>query len=223
MRGSSRTRPAKPALSRDSIVAAALDLVDEFGTDAVTMRRVATAVDTSPGALYVYVADRRELMALVHDRAVAEVELPSDADGTWRIRLELLVQRTVDALAAHADIAVVGLKDLVPGPHSLRVIEEILRLLRMGGVDDEACAWAVDLFGQYIASSALEIGTWRRQQSHDAPAAWLDLVRHGLPADDYPTMHALAPLLISGEASSRAAWKLRVLIEGILARPGVGD
>jgi hypothetical protein len=47
------------------------------------MRRVATAVDTLPGALYVYVSDRRELRALVHDRAVADVELPSDIGGTW--------------------------------------------------------------------------------------------------------------------------------------------
>jgi AcrR family transcriptional regulator len=213
MRGSPRTRPAKPALSRDSIVAAALDLVDEFGSDAVTMRRVATAVDTSPGALYVYVSDRRELMALVHDRAVADVELPTDADGPWRTRLELLVQRTVDALAAHADIAAVGLKDLVPGPHSLRIIEEILRLLRMGGVDDKACAWAVDLFGQYIASSALEGGG----RSRAAPP------HHGVSAADHPTMHALAPLLTSGDPAARAAWKLRVLVDGILVQPPSGE
>jgi hypothetical protein len=49
----------------------------------VTTRRVATAVDTLPGALHVYVSDRRELMALVHERAVADAELPSDVGGTW--------------------------------------------------------------------------------------------------------------------------------------------
>ncbi|WP_433272227.1 TetR/AcrR family transcriptional regulator [Actinosynnema sp. CS-041913] len=221
MPGSPRTRPAKPALSRESIVAAALDLVDEFGSDAVTMRRVANAVDTAPASLYVYVADRRELMALAHDLAVADVALPADADGDWRTRLELLVKRVVDALAAHGDIAAVGLRDLMAGPNSLRIIEEILRLLRAGGVADEARAWAVDLFGQYIASSALEESSHRARQAgqpSDALAARLDAVYTTLPVEDYPAIRALAPLLTSGDATSRAAWKLRVLIDGILAQ-----
>jgi AcrR family transcriptional regulator len=203
MHGSPRTRPAKPALSQESIVAAALALVDELGSDAVTMRRVATAVDTAPASLYVYVADRNELMALAHDLAVAGIDLPTDADGDWRARLELLIQRVVNALSAHADIASIGRTNLTTGPNSLRIIEEILRLLRLGGVADTACAWAVDLFGQYIASSALEHAT-------QPPA---------LPTEGYPTIRALAPLLASGDSTSRGAWKLRVIIDGILAQP----
>jgi AcrR family transcriptional regulator len=203
MPGSPRTRPAKPALSQESIVAAALALVDEFGSDAVTMRRVATAVDTAPASLYVYVADRNELMALAHDLAVTGIDLPTDADGDWRARLELLIQRVVNALSAHADIASIGRTNLATGPNSLRIIEEILRLLRLGGVADNACAWAVDLFGQYIASSALEHAT-------QPPV---------LPTEGYPTIRALAPLLTSGDSASREAWKLRVIIDGILAQP----
>jgi AcrR family transcriptional regulator len=218
MPGSPRTRPAKPALSRESIVAAALDLVDELGSAAVSMRRVATAVDTAPASLYVYVADRNELMVLAHDLAVAGVDLPTDADGNWRTRLELLVERAVDALAAHCDIAAVGLTDFVPGPNSLRITEEMLRLLRVGGVPDEACAWAVDLFGQYIASSALEEAAWRREQPANAVAAQLDAVHAALPVDDYPTIRALGSLLTSGDSAARATWKLRVLIDGILAQ-----
>ncbi|MGW3959141.1 TetR/AcrR family transcriptional regulator [Amycolatopsis sp. NPDC005003] len=218
MPGSPRTRPAKPALSRESIVAAALDLVDELGSAAVSMRRVATAVDTAPASLYVYVADRQELMALAHDLAVAGVDLPADADGNWRTRLELLVERTVSALAAHGDIASVGLTHLTPGPNSLRITEEMLRLLRVGGVPDEACAWAADLFGQYIASSALEEATWRRERRPGSVTVRLDAVHTALSDEDYPTIRALVPLLTSGDSASRATWKLRVLIDGILAQ-----
>jgi AcrR family transcriptional regulator len=203
-------------------VSAALDLVDELGAEAVTMRRVAVAVDTAPASLYVYVADRRELIALAHDRAVAGVDLPTDTDGDWRARLELLVLRTVDALAAHRDIAAVGRAQLVTGPHSLRITEEILRLLRAGGVADEACAWAIDLFGQHIASSALENATSDQHPADaepaDAVSARLDDLHSTLPEEDFPTIRALSPLLTSGDAASRAAWKLRVLIDGILAQ-----
>lgn len=200
-----RTRPAKPALSRDAIVAAVLAIVDEGGCAAVTMRRVAHALDTAPASLYVYVADRRELMHLAHDLAVADVDLPGAADGDWRARLELLVRRTVDALAAHADIAAVGLTGAALGPNGLRIVEEMLRLLRSGGISDESCAWAVDLLGQFVASTALEDGTGVRISAFDA-----------LP-DEYPTLRELAPLLVSGSQGERVRWKLRVLVDGLLA------
>jgi len=57
-----RTRPAKAPLSQEAVVGAALALVDEAGCAAVTMRRVAQVLDTGPASLYVYVADRDELM-----------------------------------------------------------------------------------------------------------------------------------------------------------------
>ena len=67
-----RTRPAKTALSREAVVAAALRVVDDVGYDAASMRRVAAELETGPASLYVYVDDRRELMEAVHDLALAE-------------------------------------------------------------------------------------------------------------------------------------------------------
>jgi AcrR family transcriptional regulator len=45
---SRRDRPAKPALSREAIVDAGLAIVREEGIDALTMRRLAQALDTGP-------------------------------------------------------------------------------------------------------------------------------------------------------------------------------
>ncbi|MFE3143318.1 TetR/AcrR family transcriptional regulator [Streptomyces scopuliridis] len=224
-----RTRSAKTTLSLDAIVAATLTLVDELGCEAVSMRRVSQAVQTGPASLYVYVPDRGALLALAHDLAVADVRLPTEADGDWRARLELLVDRAVTALAAHNDIATVGMTGALPGPHILRITEELLRLLRTGGISDAACAWAADLIGQYIASSALEEAMWSRaRRSQERPggssagaeeafAARLDALYRSLPAERYPTIRALTPLLTGGDGATRAAWKLRVLIDGLLA------
>ena len=68
---SRRDRPAKPALSREAIVDAALAIVREEGIDALTMRRLAQALDTGPASLYVYVANRDELWDLLFDAALA--------------------------------------------------------------------------------------------------------------------------------------------------------
>lgn len=216
-RDNPRTRPAKSPLSRSAVIGAALTLVDELGSAAVTMRRVAQVLDTGPASLYAYVADRDELMAQVYDLALGEVELP--ADGDWRARLETLTGRVITALSGHDDIALVALTGVQTGPNALRVMEETLRLLREAGVEDAKCAWAADLIDQYIVSSALERAGWLRAQRGDEVAAGsaLDEIFGALPAAEFPTLHALSGQLTSaGNGEERAAWKLRVIIDGLL-------
>jgi AcrR family transcriptional regulator len=48
---SRRSRPAKPPLSREAIVATAVILLHTEGLERLTMRRLATALDTGAGSL----------------------------------------------------------------------------------------------------------------------------------------------------------------------------
>lgn len=52
-------------LTRDAIVTAALDIVDQYGLADMTMRRVASRLGVAPGALYWHVANKQELIAAV--------------------------------------------------------------------------------------------------------------------------------------------------------------
>jgi len=81
---SRRERPAKPPLSRDAIVAAALEIARTEGIEALSMRRVAQALDTGAASLYVYVADRDELHALVFDAAIGTIEIEPTDPARWR-------------------------------------------------------------------------------------------------------------------------------------------
>src|SRR5580693_6527230 len=90
--GSRRERPAKPALTRAGIVAAALAVMRAEGLDRVTMRRLAQELDTGAASLYVYVSNTAELHAAVLDELLGELDLSpatvgSEADGDWRDRL----------------------------------------------------------------------------------------------------------------------------------------
>ena len=77
-------RAAAP-LSLDAIVDVALRIVDEEGTEAVSMRRVAAEFDTGPASLYAYVANKDELLRLVLDRIIDEIAVrrPGDLAGAW--------------------------------------------------------------------------------------------------------------------------------------------
>ena len=234
VRDTPRTRPAKAPLSREAVVAAALTLVDDVGYGAVTMRRVAQALETGPASLYVYVADRDELMAEVYDLALAGVHLPGPADGDWRARLELLVSRVISTLGSHDDIALVAVTRVPTGPHALRILEATMTLLRAGGIEDNICSWAADLLDQYVTSSALELAARLRDQRalaaaegaaeateeamSEAARSELDAVYGNLPADTYPTIHALRPAMTAGRNShAYATWKLSVIIDGLLS------
>src|SRR3954453_6073069 len=90
---SRRNRPAKPPLSRDAIVAAALEIARTEGVDALSMRHVAQALDTGPASLYVYVANRAELHALLFDAAAGTVGVDPTDPARWREQLLDLVTR----------------------------------------------------------------------------------------------------------------------------------
>jgi AcrR family transcriptional regulator len=76
---------AKP--TKDRITVAARRLLDRGGSDAVTMRRVASAIGVTPMALYRHVANRDDLLNAVADAGfedvtarIANVSLPASPE-----------------------------------------------------------------------------------------------------------------------------------------------
>jgi len=59
----------------DAVVDAALAILTSDGLEAVTMRRVAAALDTGAASLYVYVSGREGLLLAMLDRVTATIEL----------------------------------------------------------------------------------------------------------------------------------------------------
>src|SRR3954465_15396470 len=72
---SARERPARPALSREAVVEAGLKVLQAEGPDGVPIRCVATELDTGAASLYVYVANRDELLDLMLDRVVSKLPI----------------------------------------------------------------------------------------------------------------------------------------------------
>ena len=59
---------------------AALEIVDEVGTDAFSMRLLADRLGSGTATLYRHLAGKDELMAYVVDRILGEVDVETDAD-----------------------------------------------------------------------------------------------------------------------------------------------
>src|ERR1700722_15368538 len=110
-RRSTRDRPAKAPLSEEAVVDAALAILQSEGLEAVTMRRVALALDTGAASLYVYVDGRDGLFRAMLDRVTATIELESPDPSRWRAQVHALLARMHRALATHPGIAAMTLGD----------------------------------------------------------------------------------------------------------------
>ncbi|QCX81722.1 hypothetical protein C9F11_40710 [Streptomyces sp. YIM 121038] len=213
---SRRARPAKAPLSRDVIVRTGLRILDRDGLDALTMRRVAKELDTGPASLYVYVAHRDDLMAAMLDEALGQVRPPGE--GTWREQLRALIAAAVEAMSRHEGLAAVALGAIPTGDNVLLVLDRMLALLKDGGLDDNAAAWAVDLLWLHTAAAATEESAYRTKGSdEESTIAAADRRYAALPADRYPMITSLRQALFS--PGDRDTWALEVLINGILHTP----
>src|SRR6186997_2079432 len=85
--GGTRRGP-RQGLTVDRIAAAAVELADAEGVQAVTMRRVAQALGVAPMSLYTYVPGKAELLDLMLDTVYAEMARTDLSDKPWRIRVE---------------------------------------------------------------------------------------------------------------------------------------
>ncbi|GAA2372570.1 TetR/AcrR family transcriptional regulator C-terminal domain-containing protein [Dactylosporangium salmoneum] len=114
-------------LNRAKVLQAAIELADEGGFDALTMRRLATQLGVVPMALYKHVSDKDELLDGMVDLVFAEVEMPDGGD--WRAALHTRCSSMRRALLRHP-WAVGRMETGTPGPENLRHHNAVMRCLR---------------------------------------------------------------------------------------------
>jgi AcrR family transcriptional regulator len=218
MRISPRSQPAKPALSKEAVLNAGLRVLHERGIDAVTMRAVAAELDTGAASLYVYVANRQELLDEMFDLVTGQIDLGEEPDPKrWREQLEGLLTRILKTMESYSGIARVPLANVPTGPNASRVADRVIALLRAGGIDDRSIAWFVDIIFLFINATAYETAIYVEEgiaeehvdQEIAAGFSRLDQAR-------YPNLFSMLNLLTSGSGDERFRFGLQLMIEGLL-------
>ena len=219
---STRDRPAKAPLGEDVVVDTALAILKSEGLDAVTMRRVAVALDTGPASLYVYVSGREGLMRAMLNRVIATVELETPDPSRWREQLHELMMRVHDALVAYPGIAGMTLADPPTTEAILHLVENLLGILLAAGLGSQDAAWACDIF-ILLATAAAREDDVRHAQGHSEEERQekvneLYQAFAGLPTDRFPILAAHATQMVAGDGQERFRYAVDVAIDGMLAR-----
>ena len=129
-----QTEPRIP-LSRERVLQAAIELADEGGIEALTMRKLARALGVEAMSLYNHVANKGDLVDGIVDLVISEVELPASAE-TWDVAVREYAIAAREAFLRHpwACSPMMGLGS-TGAPHEprLRYMEWLLRSLREAG------------------------------------------------------------------------------------------
>jgi AcrR family transcriptional regulator len=179
------TTRRKP-LSRERILAAALELVDEQGIDALSMRKLGQSLGYEAMSLYNHVANKDDLLDGILDLVLAEMEPPDPAGGLPAIRASALSAH--EALKRHPWAA--GML-LAPGhvrPARIEAMDALLAALRNAGFSPETTYHAYHVLDAHIIGFSLWAST-----HGSIPADVQDDVRGFLdrmiPVETYPYLH----------------------------------
>ncbi|MFB6615041.1 TetR/AcrR family transcriptional regulator C-terminal domain-containing protein [Streptomyces sp. NPDC085524] len=207
-----RRRPRAGGLTLDRIAAAALELADRDGLEALTMRSLGEHLQVRHTSLYRHVASREELLIETVDHMLGEIRLPS-LDGDWRVGVEQGAREFRRVLTAHPALVPALTSGQLLGPNALRAREHALgQLLTAGWAPRTAVHVYLTVTHFVIGSAVLDTGGAARTGPQRAAMSALFA---GLPPQTHPVVRRHADLLNSPDGLDEFAFGLRVLLSGL--------
>ncbi len=213
--------PARTRLSTERVLAAALQLLDAEGAEALTMRRLAQALDREPMTLYRYARNKSALVDGVVQLVLDELDIdPAAADWRGELRtlatdfrrLALAHPHVVPLLATRPPATPLGLHP----PGTLRPLENFLQLLINAGFTRTDALVAYRVFFGFLHGHILS----ELQESVENPAETEDLLRlslHRLDPEEFPQLRALATALTDYDGATQLHQGVETMITGLHA------
>jgi AcrR family transcriptional regulator len=210
----------KQPITVDVIISTAFGIVETQGYGALTMRRLAAALDTGPSSLYAHVVNKEDLDELLIGRLCAGVSLPGPDPATWRQQLIGVCTQLRDQYLRYPGISQAAFAAASSNLDTLRVSEGMLAILLAGGTDPQAAAWAIDALTLYVNAYTLEISLVNRQGGGDGDGSWVvsrdELMRRfaALPGT-FPWTKRYAAELTAGTTHDRFDFTIGLMIDGL--------
>lgn len=214
-------RPGRPKvgaeiLSRERILATALHLVDSEGVEALSMRRLATALGVDPMAIYRHLPDKAAVIAGMVELVFGEFQVPTVVEGDWQSQVRAFAAAYRALVQAHPALIVYLITHIeVSAPAVLAVGEYLASALSQAGLAPLQVVTASNLIIDFLNGYALgeSSGSMGKPGEYDNIYTLLDT----LPADRYPTMRALYGELDEATLQANAARELELILAGITA------
>ena len=206
-------RVPRGTLNRDRIVEAALELIDDAGTDALSMPRLARHLGVGVMSLYTHIDNKDDLLDAIVQRVL--VSLPPLAGDGWDERIRSHFAALRDAFLAHPGLGTVFTTKNVATRAVLDLLEANLSELTAAGIPgDEAVQLYYAMLTYTLGFVAWELPRTQALPPDEYASRWQTAIDTTSTAT-HPTLHRLAADLRSVASPSQYDDGLRRLTRSI--------
>ena len=190
-------------LDREFILTGALDIIDTHGAEALTMRSLASHLESGTTTLYRHFPNRAALIAAVIDRVISEVDVSDTAatTGTWQQVCKSLAQRLFDALAAHRNLGSLLAENPPVGQATEAGRELFLAFLLREGFTPDTAGRLYAFLSHYVRGFAIQLSAHSNNQQPQAatPVTLADTDPTRFPATATTAASGALPMTLAEE------------------------
>lgn len=216
-----RRRGPKRSLTLDRVVDAALEVVDEGGPTALSIRSVATRLGVLPNALYTYVESRAALERELVERVLSEsdIALLAAPNQPWRQRILDYALSLRTTMLQHPAVALLIMTAPMDGPAALLVGERLIDAFTEGGLSPEdASRSSYALMVQVLGFLALEVAETEARPPLPDEADRVGQRRAALDfldPTDWPMTAATRDVTAQWITTEQFTWSVERLLDGV--------
>jgi AcrR family transcriptional regulator len=216
-RGSERR---EDALSRERIVDAAIELLDDEGEEGLTFRALAARLTTGSGAIYWHITNKDELLVAASDVVVARALAHVGTQGTPKKAIHGIALAVFETIDAHPWVGT-QLARNPPPIAMLRIFERIGRQVQALRVSGGAQFTAATVLGGYIVGESRQnAANGRLYDPRPDRAEFLDTVAaqwKELDADEFPFTRNVANQLREHDDRGEFLAGIDLILAGVAA------
>lgn len=215
-----RTERRADALSKERIIAAAIEILDVEGRDALTFRALAARLATGAGALYWHVSNKDELLAAATNSVIARAIGAAPTHEGTDDGIRSLALRLFDAFEAHPWVGTELSREAWRSGNT-RIFEAVGGRLRRLGVPEDSQFDAASALTSYLSGAATQTASRARGVPRGLDReSFLALTSERwaqLDPEEFPFVHLVAPKLATHDDRTQFVAGIDLILAGISA------
>jgi len=189
-----------PGLTREAVVARALEIGTADGLEAVSLRRIAKEFGVTPMALYRHVRDKQDLINAMTEAVLEGIDATAGVrpEMTWTERMRLYLDNYKEQIEARPLALPLSIAYTGEGPPSFwKTLEDLLAILLDAGFGRREAIVLIRMISGLLAGYLLLLqqGEPLPSDATELGAHQIDLLRRGfalaqlsLPRDEFPNL-----------------------------------
>lgn len=188
----------RPGLTREAVVARALEIGTAEGLEAVSLRRLAQELGVTPMALYRHVRDKQDLINAMTEAVLEGIDATVGLrpEMTWTERMRLYIDNYKEQIDARPLALPLSIAYNAEGPPGFwKVLEDLLAILLDAGFGRREAIVLIRMISNLLAGYLLLLQQGAPSDATPLDAHQIDLLRRrfalaqlSLPRDEFPNL-----------------------------------